>query len=492
MCTSILNCISPLQKIHFPFLHCRIAERRRQRHRQHNYIIDIVGSFRLDEFKTFFRISRTSFQYSYELICALCQERSIRGILCREGSGGSPQKPLQDRLLVMLWYLSSQDRYSSVADRFGICESTANTAIRNLMLFTKEYLVERLITWPSNHEQLEIGGIYEETKNFPGIRGFIDGSHIAIRKPEIRGFDYYNRKDFYFVILQAVCREDLRFTDIYVGWPGKVHDARVFRNSPLYADGHVKCGGGHILADSAYPNIDWVLTPFRDNGQLTPSQTCFNIVHSSARSAIERAFGLLKGRFTRLKFVDQRNIPTILDTICTACVLHYNCILNEDDFLDIVCEDAIDAPIPDHGYFPDAAITNGAVKRIAIARRLLQNQWWMNIIRWRHGMETLPTSLPLCVWNSLETRGFPTPRVSIFKILCFLCCLPEQDVKQNDQFSVISDAMMFVLRHCNMAIVQSICFACRWNIVIDITVLHYSNGTTFHINVCYNDGGLYM
>ena len=60
-----------------------------------------------------------------------------------------------------------------------------------------------------------------------------------------------------------------------------MHDARVFRNSPLYADGHVKCGGGHILADSAYPNIDWVLTPFRDNGQLTPAQTCFNTVHSS-------------------------------------------------------------------------------------------------------------------------------------------------------------------------------------------------------------------
>ena len=139
----------------------------------------------LDEFKTFLRIRRTCLQYLYELICALCQEKGIRGILCREGSGESPQNPLQDRLLVMLWYLSSQDRYSSVADKFGICESTANTAIRNRMLFTKEYLVERLITWPSNHEQQEIKGIYEETKNFPGIRGFIDGSHIAIRKPLI-------------------------------------------------------------------------------------------------------------------------------------------------------------------------------------------------------------------------------------------------------------------------------------------------------------------
>ena len=68
------------------------------------------------------------------------------------------------------------------------------------------------------------------------------------------------------------------------------------------------CGRRHILADSAYPNLIWVLSPFRDNGHLTAAQKRFNQVHASIRSTIERTFGLLKGRFPRLQHIAQRNI----------------------------------------------------------------------------------------------------------------------------------------------------------------------------------------
>ena len=38
---------------------------------------------------------------------------------------------------------------------------------------------------------------------------------------------YHNRKGFHTVVLQAVVREDARFTDISVGMLGSTHDARV-------------------------------------------------------------------------------------------------------------------------------------------------------------------------------------------------------------------------------------------------------------------------
>ena len=42
----------------------------------------------------------------------------------------------------------------------------------------------------------------------------IDSTHIAIRMPAERGVDYYNRKDYYSVVLQVVVHEEICFTDV--------------------------------------------------------------------------------------------------------------------------------------------------------------------------------------------------------------------------------------------------------------------------------------
>ena len=67
--------------------------------------------------------------------------------------------------------------------------------------------------------------------------------------------DYFNRKKFHSVKLQAVADSDCRFLDIFVGWPGKSHDARTFTESPIF----VRLEAGKpltpqyaLLGDSAY------------------------------------------------------------------------------------------------------------------------------------------------------------------------------------------------------------------------------------------------
>ena len=101
----------------------------------------------------------------------------------------------------------------------------------------------------------------------------------------------------------------LRLTNVYCCWPGKVHDATIFLQSPLFEEG--LCGSWHTLADSVYPKLNWILSPFRDNCHLIRAQKRFNQVHASIRSTTERAFGLLKDRFTRLKHLDDRDIQTM-------------------------------------------------------------------------------------------------------------------------------------------------------------------------------------
>ena len=46
--------------------------------------------------------------------------------------------------------------------------------------------------------------------------------------------EYSNRKRFHSVNLQAVTDPDLLIIDAFCGYPGRVHSARVLRNSPLY------------------------------------------------------------------------------------------------------------------------------------------------------------------------------------------------------------------------------------------------------------------
>ena len=45
---------------------------------------------------------------------------------------------------------------------------------------------------------------------------------------------------------------------------------------------------------------------------------------------IERAFGLLKCRFRRLKLLDTKSIKTAVDTIIVCCIFHNICVINDD------------------------------------------------------------------------------------------------------------------------------------------------------------------
>ncbi|KAJ8928489.1 hypothetical protein NQ314_018959 [Rhamnusium bicolor] len=152
--------------------------------------------------------------------------------------------------------------------------------------------------------------------------------------PKEDAASYVNRKGVHSIILQDVCNSRSLFTHCYAGHVGSVHDARVFRNSPVahfieLAEYFPK--DSHIIGVAAYPIHPHVMVPFRDNGDLTLRQKNYNYCLSSTRMAIERAFGLLKMRFRILldclPLVDVNKIP---EFIIACCVLHNICILKND------------------------------------------------------------------------------------------------------------------------------------------------------------------
>ncbi len=207
-----------------------------------------------------------------------------------------------------------------------------------------------------------IGDFYTAS-NFPNVLGVIDGTHIRIVAPREHPQVYVNRKKFHSIILQGICAHNLQFLHVVAGWPGSVHDARILRNSDVWNICPLWCGpNNHLLGDGAYPLQNWLLKPFRDNGHLTRIQHRFNYRLSSTCAAIERAFGLLKGQFRRLKLLDTKSIKTAVDTIIVCCIIN-------DDILDQYIIDGREEENPadpelHHGEYDDKG---GLEKQIRIA-----------------------------------------------------------------------------------------------------------------------------
>ena len=100
-------------------------------------------------------------------------------------------------------------------------------------------------------------------------------------------------------IFQAVATYDLRFLDIFAGWPGRSHDARVFRMNPLFRTlpGRLRhrqvnrlSETYHILGDSAFPLSPQLLTPFRNWNTLNVVQRKYNRNLSSKRNVSSEWF----------------------------------------------------------------------------------------------------------------------------------------------------------------------------------------------------------
>jgi len=149
---------------------------------------------------------------------------------------------------------------------------------------------------------------------------------------------------------------------------GSVHDSRVFRTSSLQqvlesVDGRLPAQY-HLLGDSAYPLRDYLLVPFRDNGHLSRTEVKFNVAHSKTRCDVERAIGLLKGKFRRLKDLDMTATDYIPHVIFACCVLHNFIILeNGVDEDDIVMSDSDS----DDDNVEDRARQSAVDKRMEIA-----------------------------------------------------------------------------------------------------------------------------
>lgn len=94
-------------------------------------------------------------------------------------------------------------------------------------------LTLKTVTWPTDREMEETKKHYFNKHGIPNVIGCIDGTHIRIDRLMFSESSYYNCKDFFSLQAQIVCDHNLRIIHYHVGFPGSVHDARVFSHSEI-------------------------------------------------------------------------------------------------------------------------------------------------------------------------------------------------------------------------------------------------------------------
>ncbi|GFN73885.1 nuclease harbi1 [Plakobranchus ocellatus] len=129
---------------------------------------------------------------------------------------------------------------------------------------------------PTRESFRSIADDFSKIWNFPNCIGALGGKHVRIRCPKFSGSMFYNYKQYFSVVLQALVDANYRFIAIDVGGYGKQSDGGTFQASNLYRailGGKIQIPEPRTLpetnvvapfvcvADEAYPLMDFLLKP---------------------------------------------------------------------------------------------------------------------------------------------------------------------------------------------------------------------------------------
>jgi hypothetical protein len=262
-----------------------------------------------------FRMPRDSFDRLCELIEAAVGRDTFKSELCiservlpRTNDATSALGGFlsgQFKIAVMLRILAGAS-YLDLLQQYNISTASVYSFFHEGVQWVIKTFEFPLVKWlrEENWEALnQVSDLFAEASGdvFKGCIGALDGLAIKIKCPTMSNMipdpgNYFCRKGFYALNVQAICDKLRRITWVSTGQKGSTHDSTAFNDTKLNKEILQKMAqklqekGFFFIGDSAYPLLVYMLTPFADVVGMSP-EDAFNYWLSNSRIQIECAFG---------------------------------------------------------------------------------------------------------------------------------------------------------------------------------------------------------
>ncbi|XP_067252674.1 putative nuclease HARBI1 isoform X1 [Chanodichthys erythropterus] len=129
-------------------------------------------------------------------------------------------------VLLFLFWLGHAASFRVVSRTFDIHKSSVHDIVHRVSSAIIRIL-RTVIAFPSGDDLVAVGEGFAQLAGSPAFSsavGAIDGCHIRLKPPAATAQCYLNRKLFHSIQLQAITDHRGKFIDIFVEYPGSVHD----------------------------------------------------------------------------------------------------------------------------------------------------------------------------------------------------------------------------------------------------------------------------
>jgi len=247
---------------------------------------------------------------------------------------------VEQQLLVFLYSLGadgSDSNYKKIGTRFQISNGIVQIFIDRCTRAIKSMFEHEVISWPDTNERKVISQRFQAKYGFANCVGIVDGTVFPLAfKPSEYGEEYWYRKGGYCLHSIIICDDEMRVLDFLAGYPGSVHDNRVWCNTDQFLHyNNYFSRFQYLLADSAFATGVHLIAAFkrlRGLRVLPEDQELFNTYLAKARIKVEHCIGLLKNRFRSLRGLrtiisDEASAKRVIDRI-TLCIILHNLLLD--------------------------------------------------------------------------------------------------------------------------------------------------------------------